>query len=241
MAVKMRLSRKGRAKAPFYHIVIADARSPRDGKFIEKIGTYNPMTKPATIEIDRNAAYDWLTKGAQPTDTVKAILRFKGVYYKKHLMRGVKKGAMTVEQADTLWQQWIDAKEGKISSRRAQTAADLEAFRKLVSGEAKKVKAPVADETAHEAAEAFKVTEDVVEAPAVEEVAPVAEEVAPVAEEVVEAAAEVEEVAPVVVETVATEEAAPSVEEEVVAAAEEAAPEVATEEASEETKTEEEA
>jgi small subunit ribosomal protein S16 len=226
MAVKMRLSRKGRAKAPFYHIVIADARSPRDGKFIEKIGTYNPMTKPATIEIDRNAAYDWLTKGAQPTDTVKAILRFKGVYYKKHLMRGVKKGAMTVEQADTLWQQWIDAKEGKISSRRAQTAADLEAFRKLVSGEAKKVKAPVADETAHEAAEAFKVTEDVVEAPAVEEVAPVAEEVAPVAEEVVEAAPAVEEVAPVVEETVATEEAAP---------------EVATEEASEETKTEEEA
>lgn len=241
MAVKMRLSRKGRAKAPFYHIVIADARSPRDGKFIEKIGTYNPMTKPATIEIDRNAAYDWLTKGAQPTDTVKAILRFKGVYYKKHLMRGVKKGAMTVEQADTLWQQWIDAKEGKISSRRAQTAADLEAFRKLVSGEAKKVKAPVADETAHEAAEAFKVTEDVVEAPAVEEVAPVVEEVAPVAEEVVEATAEVEEVAPVVEETVATEEAAPSVEEEVVAGAEEAAPEVATEEASEETKTEEEA
>ncbi len=241
MAVKMRLSRKGRAKAPFYHIVIADARSPRDGKFIEKIGTYNPMTKPATIEIDRNAAYDWLTKGAQPTDTVKAILRFKGVYYKKHLMRGVKKGAMTVEQADTLWQQWIDAKEGKISSRRAQTAADLEAFRKLVSGEAKKVKAPVADETAHEAAEAFKVTEDVVEAPAVEEVAPAVEEVAPVAEEVVEAAPAVEEVAPVVEETVATEEAAPAVEEEVVAAAEEAAPEVATEEASEETKTEEEA
>ena len=241
MAVKMRLSRKGRAKAPFYHIVIADARSPRDGKFIEKIGTYNPMTKPATIEIDRNAAYDWLTKGAQPTDTVKAILRFKGVYYKKHLMRGVKKGAMTVEQADTLWQQWIDAKEGKISSRRAQTAADLEAFRKLVSGEAKKVKAPVADETAHEAAEAFKVTEDVVEAPAVEEVAPAVEEVAPVAEEVVEAAPAVEEVAPGVEETVATEEAAPAVEEEVVVAAEEADPEVATEEASEETKTEEEA
>jgi small subunit ribosomal protein S16 len=241
MAVKMRLSRKGRAKAPFYHIVIADARSPRDGKFIEKIGTYNPMTKPATIEIDRNAAYDWLTKGAQPTDTVKAILRFKGVYYKKHLMRGVKKGAMTVEQADTLWQQWIDAKEGKISTRRAQTAADLEAFRKLVSGEAKKLKAPVADESANEAAEAFKVTEDVVEVPVVEEIAPAVEEVSPVAEEVVEAAPAVEEVAPVVEETVATEEAAPAVEEEVVAAAEEAAPEVATEEASEETKTEEEA
>ncbi len=246
MAVKIRLSRKGRAKAPFYHIVIADARSPRDGKFIEKIGTYNPMTKPATIEIDRNAAYDWLTKGAQPTDTVKAILRFKGVYYKKHLMRGVKKGAMTVEQADTLWQQWIDAKEGKISTRRAQTTADLEAFRKLVSGEAKKVKAPVADESAHEAAEAFKATEDVVEAPVAEEVTPVVEEVAesvPAVEEVasvVEEAPVVEE-SVVVEETVVTEEAAPEVVEEVVAATEEVTPEVAAEEASEETKTEEEA
>jgi small subunit ribosomal protein S16 len=243
MAVKIRLSRKGRAKAPFYHIVIADARAPRDGKFIEKIGTYNPMTKPATIEIDRNAAYDWLTKGAQPTDTVKAILRFKGVYYKKHLMRGVKKGAMTVEQADTLWQQWIDAKEGKIGARRAQTAADLESFRKLVSGEAKKVKAPVADESAHEAAEAFKVTEDVAAAPAVEtveEVAAVAEEVVEAAPAVVEEAPVVEEV-PVVEEAVATEEVATEEVEEVVAATEEAAPEVASEEASEETKTEEEA
>ena len=243
MAVKIRLSRKGRAKAPFYHIVIADARSPRDGKFIEKIGTYNPMTKPATIEIDRNAAYDWLTKGAQPTDTVKAILRFKGVYYKKHLMRGVKKGAMTVEQADTLWQQWIDAKEGKISSRRSQTAADLEAFRKLVSGEAKKVKAPVADESTHEAAEAFKATEDVVEAPAVEEVAAplveAVEEVAPVAEEAAAVVEDVVEAAPEVVEEVAApvEEAV----EEVVAAVEEVTPEVATEEAPEETKTDEEA
>ena len=134
MPVKLRLSRKGRKKAPFYHIVVADSRSPRDGKFIEKIGTYNPMTKPATIEIDRNAAYDWLTKGAQPTDTVKAILRFKGVYYRKHLMRGVKKGAMTVEQADTMWQTWIDAKEASIAARRANTMAELESFRKMVSG-----------------------------------------------------------------------------------------------------------
>lgn len=265
MAVKIRLSRKGRAKAPFYHIVIADARSPRDGKFIEKIGTYNPMTKPATIEIDRNAAFDWLTKGAQPTDTVKAILRFKGVYYKKHLMRGVKKGAMTVEQADTLWQQWIDAKEGKISTRRAQTAADLEAFRKLVSGEAKKVKAPVADESTHEAAEAFKATEDVVETPAVvaedvavvaEEVTPEVEEAAPVVEEVVEVAPVVEEPAPIVesVEEVApaveespvveeapapAEETAPEVVEEVVAATEEVAPEASTEEVAPEVATEE--
>lgn len=157
MPVKIRLSRKGRKKAPFYHIVIADARSPRDGKFIEKIGTYNPMTKPATIEIDRNAAYDWLVKGAQPTDTVKAILRFKGVYYKKHLMRGLRKGALTMEQVDTMWQQWIDHKESAIEQRRAQTQAEKDAFWKLVSGEAK-VKTVVADDSSREAAEAFRET-----------------------------------------------------------------------------------
>ncbi|MBK9743166.1 MAG: 30S ribosomal protein S16 [Saprospiraceae bacterium] len=175
MPVKLRLSRKGRKKAPFYHIVVADARSPRDGKFIEKIGTYNPMTKPATIEIDRNAAYDWLTKGAQPTDTVKAILRFKGVYYRKHLMRGVKKGAMTVEQADTMWQTWIDAKEASIAARRANTMAELESFRKMVSGEAK-VKAVVADAATKEAAQAFMETNDDVSEDVVDEVVEVAEE-----------------------------------------------------------------
>jgi small subunit ribosomal protein S16 len=157
MPVKIRLSRKGRKKAPFYHIVVADARAPRDGKFIEKIGTYNPMTKPATIEIDRNAAYDWLVKGAQPTDTVKAILRFKGVYYKKHLMRGLRKGALTMEQVDTMWQQWIDNKENAIEQRRAQTQAEKDAFWKMVSGEAK-AKAVVADDTSREAAEAFRET-----------------------------------------------------------------------------------
>lgn len=151
----MRLSRKGRSKAPFYHIVIADARSPRDGKFIEKIGTYNPMTKPATIDIDRDAAYNWLVKGAQPTDTVKAILRFKGVYYKKHLMRGLKKGALTQEQVDTLLADWIGAKESKIQLRVEKTKAELDAFRKAVSGEAKKSKAPVADERTKETAEAI--------------------------------------------------------------------------------------
>jgi small subunit ribosomal protein S16 len=190
MPVKLRLSRKGRKKAPFYHIVVADSRSPRDGKFIEKIGTYNPMTKPATIEIDRNAAYDWLTKGAQPTDTVKAILRFKGVYYRKHLMRGVKKGAMTVEQADTMWQTWIDAKEASIAARRANTMAELESFRKMVSGEAE-VKAVVADAATKEAAQAFMETSDEVSAAEEEEVVNDAvEEVAVVAEEVVEVAEE---------------------------------------------------
>lgn len=197
MPVKLRLSRKGRKKAPFYHIVVADARAPRDGKFIEKIGTYNPMTKPATIEIDRNAAYDWLVKGAQPTDTVRAILRFKGVYYKKHLMRGVKKGALTLEQVDTMWQKWIDAKEASIASRKASTLAEMEAFRKMVSGEAK-AKVVVADEATKEAAQAFREDSDVVEAAAdvVEEAPEVQEEVAAVetaVEEVADAAPATEE------------------------------------------------
>jgi len=122
MPVKIRLQRKGRRKRPFYHIVIADSRAPRDGRFIEKIGTYNPMTSPATIDLDRDAAYTWLTKGAQPTDTVRAILRFKGVLYRKHLMRGVSKGALTQEEADKKWQEWIDAKEGRIAERFAATA-----------------------------------------------------------------------------------------------------------------------
>ncbi len=187
MAVKMRLSRKGRKKAPFYHIIVADARSPRDGKFIEKLGTYNPMTKPATIEIDRNAAYDWLVKGAQPTDTVKAILRFKGVYLKKHLMRGVSKGAMTVEQADTMWQQWIDEKENKIESRRIETKAERDAFRKSVSGEAK-AKVVVADEETKEASHAFRITEEV---PAEKDVLEVKEEIVAEAPEVIEEVKEI--------------------------------------------------
>lgn len=226
MAVKMRLSRKGRKKAPFYHIIIADSRSPRDGKFIEKLGTYNPMTKPATIEIDRNAAYDWLVKGAQPTDTVKAILRFKGVYYKKHLMRGVKKGAMSVEQADTLWQQWIDAKEGKIEARKQLTKAEKDAFRQMVSGSAKP-KAVVADEATKEAANAFKVTTDSEVTEQAEEVVDetpevVAETTASVVEEITESA---ESVAEVVAD--AAEKEAENPAEEVV--------EVAVEEATEKT------
>ncbi len=124
MAVKMRLQRKGRRKRPFYHIVVADGRAPRDGRFIERLGSYNPMTKPATIEIDRDKAFDWLQKGAQPTDTVRAILRFKGVYYKRHLMRGVAKGALTEEQAEAKYQEWIDAKESKIAARFEQSAAE---------------------------------------------------------------------------------------------------------------------
>lgn len=187
MPVKIRLTRKGRKQAPFYHIIIADARAPRDGKFIEKIGTYNPMTKPATIEVDRMAAYDWLEKGAQPTDTVRAILRFKGVYYRRHLMRGLKKGVLTQEQVDTAWNAWIDTKEKRIETRKLQTKADLDLFRKQVSGEVKVVK-PVQDQETKVSADAFKVTE--VSAEVTEEIveSAVEETVVDTAEEVTEEA-----------------------------------------------------
>lgn len=170
MAVKIRLQRKGRKKRPFYHIVVADARAPRDGRFIEKLGVYNPMTSPATIDLDRDKAYDWLTKGAQPTDTVRAILRFKGVLYKKHLMRGVKKGALTVEEADAKYKEWIADKESKITARIEQTAAERKSRLEAISG----VPAPpppipsVAEEVAAEdaaeaAAKAEATTETVTE------------------------------------------------------------------------------
>lgn len=156
MAVKIRLARRGRSKAPFYHIVIADARSPRDGKFIEKIGTYNPLTIPATIELDREKAFDWISKGAQPTDTVDAILRFKGVMMKKHLMRGVKKGSLTAEQADAKLAAWIEGKESRIEARVNKTKQEKLDFQKMVSGE---IKAPKVVAAAEEDQAAFRVEE----------------------------------------------------------------------------------
>jgi small subunit ribosomal protein S16 len=134
MAVKIRLQRRGKKKQPFYHIVIADSRSPRDGRFIEKIGTYNPLTSPATIDIDRDKAYDWLTKGAQPTETVRAILRFKGVLLRKHLMRGVNKGAHTEEIAMQKYKDWVDAKEAKTATRVQKKQAEKQAFLAAVAG-----------------------------------------------------------------------------------------------------------
>jgi len=137
MAVKIRLQRKGRKQAPFYHIVIADSRSPRDGRFIEKIGTYNPLTVPATIELNRDRAYEWLKNGAQPTDTVNAILRFKGVLLRKHLDRGVAKGAMTEEQAAEKLTAWIEQKEGRVTARREKTEEAKRKFVASVDGVAK--------------------------------------------------------------------------------------------------------
>ena len=134
MAVKIRLARRGRAKKPFYHIVVADARAPRDGRFIEKIGIYNPLTAPATIEVDREKAFDWLMKGAIPTETVRSILRFKGVLYRKHLQKGVKKGALTQEQADKQYQDFIMQKDARIQKRFDKVRQEREAARRVTSG-----------------------------------------------------------------------------------------------------------
>lgn len=140
MPVKLRLQRKGRKKSPFYHIVVADARAPRDGRFIEKIGTYNPMTNPATIELDRKRAYDWLLNGAQPTETVRAILRFKGVLYLKHLQQGVAKGSLTQEQADEKFNAWLEKKEARVAARFEQTRKEKEAFHARMAGLGKAAK-----------------------------------------------------------------------------------------------------
>jgi small subunit ribosomal protein S16 len=153
MSVKIRLQRKGRKQAPYYHIVIADARSPRDGRYIECIGSYNPLTVPATIDLDREKAYDWLMKGAQPTDTVRAIMKFKGVYYKKHLQRGVKKGAMTQEQSDELYAKWVDSKEQKVAVRKEEVQKSMEDRRVQIFGVAKVKAKPVVEEAAPEAEE----------------------------------------------------------------------------------------
>ena len=200
MPVKIRLARRGRKKRPYYHIVVADSRAPRDGKFIESIGFYNPMTVPASIDLDRDKAYDWITKGAQPTDTARAILKFKGVYYKKHLMRGVSKGALTEEKANEMYEAWIADKEAKVAARKAETEKERENFWKMVSGEIKPPK-KVANE---EAAEAFRESgeegeaeasaeEPAAEEPAAEAEAPAAEAEAPAEEPAAEAEAPAEE------------------------------------------------
>lgn len=201
MAVKIRLQRHGRKSNPYYKIVVADSRSPRDGKFIERLGFYNPMTTPATIEIDRQKALDWIAKGAQPTDTVRAILRYKGVMYRKHLLRGVAKGALTQEQADLKWQEFIDSKETKVQERIDLKKKEKTDYYKKLSGVAapkpvavvEEAPAPAADETsAEEVVEPEVQDVPVVEEAAVSEVATAPEE-APVADETpAEAAPEAE-------------------------------------------------
>jgi len=120
MPVKIRLARRGRKKAAMYDIVVADSRSPRDGRFIQKLGTYNPNVNPAAINFDEAKAFDWVMKGAQPTDTVKAMLSYKGILYKKHLQIGVAKGAITQDQADAKFNNWKETKEAKVQGKRDQ-------------------------------------------------------------------------------------------------------------------------
>ena len=117
MPAKIRLQRHGKKGNAYFHIVIADGRAPRDGKFIENIGTYNPTTNPATINIDTEKALAWLQNGAQPTDTCRAILSYKGVMFKNHLQKGIAKGALTQELADAKFEKWLNEKESKISNK----------------------------------------------------------------------------------------------------------------------------
>jgi len=119
MAVKMRLQRHGSKKRPFYFIVVADGRSPRDGKFIQKLGTYNPLTIPATVQVDRQKALDWLQKGAQPTDTVRRILSFKGVLYLKHLLRGVSMGLFDEATAMEKFSKWSVEHDAQVAKRQS--------------------------------------------------------------------------------------------------------------------------
>ena len=130
MPTKIRLQRHGKKRYPFYHIVIADSRAPRDGKFIEKLGTYNPNTNPATIDIDFDGALSWMKKGAQPTDTVRALLSYKGVIFKNHLDKGVLKGAFTQEEADKKFVAWSEEKESKVNSKKDKLKSDLDAVAK---------------------------------------------------------------------------------------------------------------
>ena len=127
MPVKMRLARHGRKRYAYYHIVVADSRAPRDGRYIERIGSYNPNSDPATIDLDFDKAYDWLLKGAQPTDTVRAILSYKGVMYKKHLAGGVKKGAFDEAEAEKRLDNWVAEKEAKVQAKIDRLAGDAAA------------------------------------------------------------------------------------------------------------------
>jgi len=226
MPVRIRLQRHGKKGQPFYHIVVADGRAPRDGKFIEKLGTYNPMTNPATIAVDVDKAVKWMRNGAQPSDTVKTLLSHKGAMLKHHLLKGVDKGALTLEQAEAKFQTWVSEKETKLNAialenkneARNEAKKRLEAEAKVNEAKAKEVEAKKvaaekaaskssADEAPAEVAEvATEETPATEDAPVVEETVAEtpAEEVAPVEEPVAEVVAE--EATPAVEETPETEE-----------------------------------
>ena len=219
MSVKIRLQRHGKKGKPFYWVVAADARSKRDGKFLEKIGTYNPNTNPATIDLNLESAVQWLHNGAQPTDTARAILSYKGALLKHHLDGGVRKGALTQEQADAKLAAWLDEKANKVDTKKAglskaDEAAKAKALKAEKEANAKRIAAQAEAAKVEEVAEVTEVEApaDVVET--VVEETPAVEAVAEEAAPEVEAVAEVEET--VVEETPAVEavaEEAPAVEE----------------------------
>jgi len=169
MAVKMRLKRLGQKKAPFYRIVVADARAPRDGRFIEELGYYDPTKKPSVIKFDEESAKKWLSNGAQPTDTARAILSYKGALYKKHLQGGVAKGAFSEAEAEKRFNTWLAEKEAKIQGKKDGLAKSKEDAKKAAleaenkANEARINAKKQAEEEAKAAAEA-----PIEEAPAVE-------------------------------------------------------------------------
>lgn len=199
MPVRIRLQRHGKKGKPFYWIVAADSRAKRDGKFLDKLGTYNPNTNPATIDLNLDGAVQWLHNGAQPSDTARAILSYKGALLKHHLDGGVRKGALTQEQADAKLTAWLEQKESAVNAKldglsKVDAAAKAAAFKAEQDANAKRIATIAA------AAKAAEVTEEVAEeAPAAEEVA-IAEEVVAETTPVVEEVTAVEE-APVADET----------------------------------------
>lgn len=174
--VKIRLARRGRKKLAMYDVVVADARAPRDGRFIEKIGTYNPLTVPATIDLNDEKAFHWLMNGAQPSDTVKAMLSYRGIMMKKHLQIGVIKGAMSQEQADAKLAEWLKGKEAKIEAKRDKVTQTKDALAKARKAAETKIKEARAEAILKKAI----VAEQQAAAPAESE--PVAESEAPAAE-----------------------------------------------------------
>jgi small subunit ribosomal protein S16 len=172
MAVKIRLARRGRKKLARFDVVVTDARAPRDGRFIEKIGTYNPLTNPATIELNEEKAFDWLMKGAQPSEVVKAMLSYRGIMMKKHLQIGVIKGAINQEAADQKLADWKQSKETKIQSKRdnlAKSKQDAAKARKEAEAKVREARA----EAIRKKAEALNAAPPAAEA---EAAAPAAEE-----------------------------------------------------------------
>ena len=191
MPAKIRLQRHGKKGQPFYHIVVADSRAPRDGKFIEKLGTYNPLTNPAQINIKFDRALYWYSVGAQPTDTARSLLSKTGVMMKYHLMRGVQKGAMTEEQAEVKFQNWMKEKEAKVANfvkaneekARGEKKTRLEAEKQVNEARAAELaKKRLAEMEAKKAAEAEAAAEEAAEAATEEVVAEAPVEEAPAAE-----------------------------------------------------------